>query len=159
MEMKKAKRNIISMIGLKIQVNLWKDFKLDILWKDFYHLFDLFLNEIQWSAVPKKWENIFIILIQMKQTKPKQKNLTPTNSCQALNNFANLLWIVVTILTLINIRLPVIGYHIIYSAILVIKVCKKDNLYLNYLTRLTWLIHTSFLPSKWNLYLKIQFLA
>ena len=27
------------------------------------------------------------------------------------------------------------------------------------LTRLTWLIHTSFLPSKWNLYLKIQFLA
>ena len=26
-----------------------------------------------------------------------------------------------------------------------------------YLTRLTWLIHTSFLPSKWNLYPKIQF--
>ena len=29
----------------------------------------------------------------------------------------------------------------------------------NSLTRLTWLIHTSFLPSKWNLYPKIQFLA
>ena len=27
------------------------------------------------------------------------------------------------------------------------------------LTRLTWLIHKSFLPSKWNLYLKIQYLA
>ena len=27
------------------------------------------------------------------------------------------------------------------------------------LTRPTWLIHTSFLPSKWNLYPKIQFLA
>ena len=27
------------------------------------------------------------------------------------------------------------------------------------LPRLTWLIHTSFLPSKWNLYLKLQFLA
>ena len=29
----------------------------------------------------------------------------------------------------------------------------------NVLTRLTWLIHASFLPSKWNLYLKWQFLV
>ena len=28
-----------------------------------------------------------------------------------------------------------------------------------YLTCLTWLIHTSILPSKWNLHIKLQFLA
>ena len=31
--------------------------------------------------------------------------------------------------------------------------------FLAFLSRVTWLIHTSFLPSKWNLYLKIQVLA
>ena len=33
------------------------------------------------------------------------------------------------------------------------------HVFQNYLTHLTWLIHTSFLPSKWNLYPKIQFLS
>ena len=37
--------------------------------------------------------------------------------------------------------------------------CLKSHLNYYSLTRLTWPIHTSLLPSKWNLYLKLQFLA
>ena len=50
-----------------------------------------------------------------------------------------------------------------WFAICVIYVMEfEDNLeflQIEILTRLTWLIHTSVLPSKWNLYPKIPFLA
>ena len=46
----------------------------------------------------------------------------------------------------------IIAFALGFYAVFAEQVCYR-------LTRLTWPIHTSFLPSKWNLYLKIQFLA
>ena len=56
-----------------------------------------------------------------------------------------------------NPKRVVIFYKILWSS----KIYETYYWHLSYcfLTHLTWLIHTSFLLSKWNLYLKLQFLA
>ena len=46
----------------------------------------------------------------------------------------------------------IIAFALGFYAVFAEQVCYRS-------TRLTWPIHTSFLPSKWNLYLRLQFLA